>query len=86
MYYPQPQREPSGCMEALIISRIVFAMLLVPFLMIMGAIAAVILTLLALTVHPLLALLSFLLCGAALIVVAKWETARVKRQFPPEGS
>ena len=37
MYYPQPQREPSGCMEALIISRIVFGMLVIPFLMILGA-------------------------------------------------
>jgi hypothetical protein len=84
MYYPQPQREPSGCMEALLISRIVFGMLLIPFLMILGAIGAVVVTLLALTVHPLLALLSFALCGAVLILVAKWESARVKRQLPPE--
>jgi hypothetical protein len=73
-------------MEALIISRIVFGMLLIPFLMILGAIAAVVLTLIALTVHPLLALLSFVLFGALLILVAKWEGARVKRQLPPEDS
>ncbi|MGE0686881.1 MAG: hypothetical protein AB7P33_09070 [Dehalococcoidia bacterium] len=84
MYYPQQQKEPSGCMETFVITKIVFSMLLVPFLMILGAIAAVVLAFYALTIHPLLALLVIVLCGAAFVGFVKWETARVQRQLPPE--
>ena len=84
MYYPQQQKEPSGCMETLLITRIVFGMLLVPFAMILAAIFAVVLSFWALTVHPLLAVLVVLLCGAAFVGVVKFESARVKRQMPPE--
>ncbi|MGE0059639.1 MAG: hypothetical protein AB7T32_16790 [Dehalococcoidia bacterium] len=66
------------------ITKIVFSMLLVPFLMILGAIAAVVLAFYALTIHPLLALLVIVLCGAAFVGFVKWETARVQRQLPPE--
>ncbi len=82
MYYPQQQKEPSGCMETLLITRIVFSMLFVPFLMILGAIAAVVLAFYALTIHPLLAILVIALCGAGFGGFIKWETARVKRQMP----
>ena len=84
MYYPQQQKEPSGCMETLLITRIVFGMLLIPFAMILAAIAAVIISFWALTIHPLLALVVIGLCGSAFVAVVKWETARVRRQLPPE--
>lgn len=84
MYYPQQQKEPSGCMETLLITRIVFGMLMVPFLMILAAIAAVVLAFYALTVHPLLAIVVVAICGGIFIGVVKWETIRVKRQLPPE--
>lgn len=71
-------------METFVITKIVFSMLLVPFLMILGAIAAVVLAFYALTIHPLLALLVIVLCGAAFVGFVKWETARVQRQLPPE--
>ena len=84
MYYPQQGKEPSGCMETLLITRIVFSMLFVPFLMIMAAIFAVVGSFWALTIHPLLALLMMVLCGFLFFGVVKWESARVKRQMPPE--
>ena len=84
MYYPQQQKEPSGCMETLLITRIVFGMLLVPFLMILAAILAVVVSFWALTVHPLLALGIVMLCGAVFVAIVKFEQARVQRQLPPE--
>jgi len=84
MYYPNQQKEPSGCMETLLITRIVFSMLLIPFLMILAAVAAVILAFYALTIHPLLALLVLVLCGAVFMGFVKWESARIKRQMPDD--
>lgn len=84
MYYPNQQKEPSGCMETLLITRIVFSMLLLPFAMILGAIFAVVLTFWALTIHPLLALAVIIGCGAAFVGAVKYESARVRRSLPPE--
>jgi hypothetical protein len=84
MYYPQQQKEPSGCMETVIITRIVFGMLLIPFAMIMGAIFAVVATFYALTIHPLLAVFCIVLCGTLFVLFVRWETSRVRRQMPPE--
>jgi hypothetical protein len=84
MYYPQQQKEPSGCMETLQITRIVFGMLLIPFVMILGAVLAVVASFWALTIHPLLGLLMVVLMGSAFVGVVKWETARIRRQMPPE--
>jgi hypothetical protein len=84
MYYPQQQKEPSGCMETFIITKIVFGMLLLPFAMIVAAVFAVVLAFYALTIHPLLALLVVVLCGLFFVGFVKWESARVRRQLPPE--
>lgn len=83
MYYPQQQKEPSGCMETLLITKIVFSLLMVPFAMIMAAIASVVLALYALTVHPLLALLVVIGCGLVFIGFVKWEQIRITRNQPP---
>lgn len=84
MYYPQQQKEPSGCMETVIITRIVFSMLLVPFAMIIAAIFAVVATFYALTIHPLLALGVIVVCAVLFVLFVRWETQRVRRQLPPE--
>ena len=62
----------------------VFGMLMVPFLMILAAIFVVIGSFWALTVHPLLAVALVVVCGALFVAVVKWESARVRRQMPPE--
>jgi len=80
MYYPQQQKEPSGCMETLLITRIVFGMLMIPFLMILAAILAVVLSFWALTVHPLLGLLVVVICGVVFVAILKLEQRRVERQ------
>lgn len=71
-------------METLLITRIVFSMLFVPFLMILGAILAVMLTFYALTIHPLLALLVFIGVGVVFVLAMKWESARIRRDHPGE--
>jgi len=71
-------------METLLITRIVFGMLMVPIAMILAAVAAVVASFWALTIHPLLALAVIVLFGAAFVGVVKWESARIRRQLPPE--
>ena len=71
-------------METVLITRIVFSMLIIPFGMIIAAILCVVLAFYALTVHPLLALAVIAGCGAAFVGVIKWESARQKRDMPPE--
>ena len=84
MYNPQEQREPSGCMEAIFYTRIVFGLLLVPFVMIFGVVTAVVLTFVALSYHPLLALLVLVTCTSLIVLLARWEAGRVAREMPPE--
>ena len=84
MHYPQPQREPNGCIQTLIISRIIMGMLLIPMAMIIGAIVAIILTFYALTVHPLLALLVIAVCVSLIVGFAKWEGRRIAKQYPKD--
>jgi hypothetical protein len=84
MYYPQQPKEPSGCMQTLVITRMIFATLLVPMGLIFGAIIAVLLTFYALSIHPLLALLVIVIAGAVLYALAKWESRRISRNNPPD--
>ena len=82
MQYPQSSGEPSGCIQSLVISRLIIGMLLIPIGLIIGAVLAVLLTFYALTVHPLLALLVILGCAGILVGVAKWEGRRVAKENP----
>ena len=82
MQYPQSSGEPSGCIQSLVISRLIIGMLLVPIGLIMGAVLAVLLTFYALAVHPLLALLVIASVAGILVGVAKWEGRRVTRDLP----
>ena len=82
MYYPKESKEPSGCMQTLVISRVILAILLVPMGIILGAIIAVTLTFYALTVNPLLGLLAIVIGASILIGLAKWELSRVAREQP----
>ncbi len=84
MYYPQEPKEPNGCLQALIISRMIMQILAIPLAMIMGAILAVILALWALTISPLLGLA--VIAGFVLLLVfgAKWEGDRISRNAPKD--
>jgi hypothetical protein len=80
MYNPRPTKEPSGCLQTLVITRIVLQILFVPLLLVAGGIAGVILFFFALTVNPLLGLGVLVLLGVGLYFLGKWEARRV-----PEG-
>ena len=84
MQYPQSSREPNGCFQTLLISKLIIGMLLVPLALILGAVLALLLTFYALTVHPLLALLVILLCAGGLFGLAKWEHRRIARENPTD--
>jgi hypothetical protein len=84
MYYPQSPKEPNGCMQAIIISRMIMGILAIPLALIMGAIIAVMLALYALSVHPLLGLAVVVGCILLIVAVAKWESRRVSRDVPPD--
>jgi hypothetical protein len=74
MYQPRPQKEPSGCLQTLIITRIILQILFLPLMMVAGGIAGVILFFFALTVHPLLGLGVLGLVGVGLYLLGRWET------------
>jgi uncharacterized membrane protein YoaK (UPF0700 family) len=84
MYQVPPPREPSGCIQTLVISRMILQILFIPLSLILGAILAVLLTLYAFSEHPLLGLV--VIVGAAFLVVAaaKWEGRRIRKEFPED--
>jgi hypothetical protein len=82
MYTPRPQKEPSGCLQTVIISRMIFQILLIPLLLVAGGIACVILFFFALTVNPLLGLGVLVLVGFGLDLLGRWEQGRAP-QGPP---
>ncbi|MPZ49130.1 MAG: hypothetical protein GEU75_07500 [Dehalococcoidia bacterium] len=59
-------------------------MLMIPMALIIGAIAAIILTFYALTIHPLLSLAVIGVCAALIVGLAKWEARRVAKQYPKD--
>ncbi len=86
MYYPQQEgpSEPSGCFQTLVISRMIIGILLVPIMLIGGAIIAVLVGFYLLSIHPLFALLFILAAAAAMIGVARWEGRRIAKERPPD--
>ena len=83
MYNPRPTKEPSGCLQTLIITRIIMQILFVPMLLVAGGIGAVLVFFFALTVNPLLGLGVLVLAGVGLYFLGKWEANRVPQGPPP---
>lgn len=78
-YYdgPPPDKEqPPGCLDALLITRAVFAVLMWPALAMVVVIADLGVIAWAYTVHPALALIPAAVTGVALWLVAKWDQTR----------
>jgi hypothetical protein len=80
MYYPQGSKEPSGCMQALLISRTILGILLVPAAMIIIAVFTILLAFIALAASPLLALAVIGGALALLFGFARWESKRIDRE------
>lgn len=82
MYHePQRQEEPSGCMDVLILTRIVFGILFWPLVIMVAALGAVLLVFTLLFTNPWLGLLALLGVAAAVAVFAWWDRRRVR---PPQ--
>jgi hypothetical protein len=77
---PEPEKEPGGCMEALILTRAAFTALALPLLVLVGAIVAVVLLFVTFSIHWLIGLAYIGLIGAGLAMYARWE----RRKFPGE--
>ena len=85
MYYPQqPPKEPSGCMQTLVISRAIVGILLVPIAMIGGGILILILIFYAFTVHAILgAIVLAAVIAGSYQAVKKWEEHRLHESSRP---
>jgi hypothetical protein len=83
-YHPPPPKEPNGCLQTLVITKVIFQILAVPIIMIMIGLLAVLAVLYAFSESPLLALLVFGIFGFVLWVIMKYEHRRIEREMPPE--
>ena len=84
MYYPQDPKEPSGCVQTIIITRMMLGILLVPVLAIAAVVVGVLLVFYALSVHPLLALGVVAGVTGLLGVAIRWEMKRVAKETPSD--
>jgi hypothetical protein len=83
-YYPQEPKEPSGCMQTLIITRVIFSILAVPLSILGGAMMTLILALYLFTLNPPLALIPAAFGVAGIILLVRWENQRIERERPRE--
>jgi hypothetical protein len=81
---PPPPKEPSGCIQTIVISRMIMQILFVPLMLILGAIMAVILTLFAFSYHPLAGFAMLVFWTVLIVAVGKWEWRRVGKELPPD--
>ncbi|HWO72618.1 MAG TPA: hypothetical protein VNN21_03590 [Dehalococcoidia bacterium] len=81
MYYQnQPPKEPSGCLQTLVITRAILGILFVPILLVVGALLLVLAAFYALTISPLLAVAVIAIGGVMILALAKWESRRVAKE------
>jgi uncharacterized membrane protein len=84
MYYPQEPKEPGGCVQSIVITRMIIGMLAIPIGLILGAVFAVLFALWALSLHPLLGLAVIVGGILLLFAVARWESDRLRRNAPKD--
>lgn len=83
MYNPRPQKEPNGCLQTLVITRIIMQILFVPMMLVACGIAGVLLFFFALTVNPLYGLAVLIVVGVLLYAFGRWEARREPQGRPP---
>ena len=79
---PEEEKEPGGCMEALILTRAAFAALALPIAILFGAMGGLVLVLYLFTVHVLLGLLVLVALGLGIALYARWERTRFQSGPP----
>ena len=81
MYYPQAPKEPNGCIQSIVITRLILGILLVPMAIIIGAVIFMLVLLWALSISPLIALALIVAGVVVLLAVIRWESQRVGRDL-----
>jgi hypothetical protein len=82
MYYPQAPKEPSGCVQTIMITKAILGILAVPVGLIFLLMLFVLTGFVALSIHPALALLVAAVAASLIAVAIRWERKRVERDFP----
>ena len=75
---PEPEKEPGGCMEALILTRAAFGALALPVGILFGAILGLVLLIYAFSYSRLLGLLIIAVLIGGIVAYARWE----RRKYP----
>jgi pilus assembly protein TadC len=83
-YHPPPPREPSGCVQTLVISRMIFQILAIPIALILGALLSILLFIYAFSESVILGLLVLAAAGFLLHAAIRWEQRRIQREMPPD--
>lgn len=78
---PPPKDRPSGCFDAVLITRALFGLLFWPLIGIAAVITALVVTIVLFLVYPALALIPVAVSGIALWMYARWE----QRHYRPPG-
>ncbi len=81
MYEPSPQEERPGCRDVWQLTRVAFAVLLVPLLALAGVLGALLGAIVLFDIHPTLALLPVAALALAVYLFARWEQGRSR---PPQ--
>jgi hypothetical protein len=74
----KPEKEPGGCMEALMISRAIFGILALPLLIMIGAIFGLVVLVALFSIHWLLGLLGLALIAGGIAFYARWERSKFR--------
>jgi hypothetical protein len=83
-YFPSDPNEKPGCLDTLVIIRIVLGILLVPMLLLFGAVGIAALAFYAYSAHPLLTFVPVVAGLGVILLVANWEKSRYEREQPPD--
>ncbi len=79
MYEPPGDEEPSGCLDTIVLTRAMLAVLFWPVMAMMGVLLVAAFGLVLYSIHPALVLIPIAIVGLVLYLFARWE----QRHYPP---
>ncbi len=79
MYEPPRDNERPGCLETLVLTRAIFAILLLPFLALVGLLVLIVVSIALFALHPALIVLPVAAAAVGIYLLARWE----RRRRPP---
>ena len=75
---PEPEKEPGGCLEVLLISKAVFSVLATPLLVLVGIVVVLAVLVALFSVHWALGLLGIAGLAGLVALYARWERRRFR--------